>query len=271
MKNKPLVSIIVPTKNSESTISACLKSIKSQSYKNLEIIVVDNNSADKTKDIASKYTKKLVFNKGPERSAQRNFGADKAKGNYLLFIDSDMTLDKNVIKDCVKKVKADNYDAIIIPEISFGTTFWSKVKAFERSYYVNNDDIEAARFYSKKVFFENHGFNEELIAGEDWDLSDRIRKKYRIGRIDSFIKHNEGELTLFNLLKKKFYYAKNAKRYLSENQSAPISKKIPILRPVFYKDISKIFRNPILFVAMITMLLLETIIGGVGLLEINSD
>ena len=80
---KPLLSVIVPTKNSERFLERCLKSIKSQTYKNLEIIVVDNNSNDKTKEIAEKYTK-LVFNKGPERSAQRNFGVLKSKGEFVL-------------------------------------------------------------------------------------------------------------------------------------------------------------------------------------------
>ena len=74
-----LVSVIVPTKNSEQFLEKCLDSIKKQTYKRVEIIVVDNNSTDNTKKIARKFTNK-VFNKGPERSAQMNFGAKKAKG-----------------------------------------------------------------------------------------------------------------------------------------------------------------------------------------------
>jgi len=50
--NNPLVSVIITTRNSERTIDKCLSSIKQQTYKNIEIIVVDNNSADKTKEIA---------------------------------------------------------------------------------------------------------------------------------------------------------------------------------------------------------------------------
>ena len=62
-----LVSVIVPTKNSERTLAKCLDSIRNQTYKSIEIIVVDNNSIDSTKEIAKRFTKK-VYNKGPERS-----------------------------------------------------------------------------------------------------------------------------------------------------------------------------------------------------------
>src|SRR3989344_3215998 len=85
---KFLVSIVITTRNSASTIGELLKSIKVQDYSRIEIIVVDNKSSDGTGEIAAQYTKK-VFDKGPERSAQRNFGARKAKGQYLFFLDSD--------------------------------------------------------------------------------------------------------------------------------------------------------------------------------------
>ena len=77
-----LISVIITTKNSSRTIKRCLKSIKNQSYENIELIVVDNNSIDNTKEIAYKFTNK-VFNFSPERSAQRNFGSKKANGKSL--------------------------------------------------------------------------------------------------------------------------------------------------------------------------------------------
>src|ERR1035437_7792327 len=142
----PLVSVIIPTKNSSRTLEACLKSIKDQSYKNIELIVVDNNSTDDTKEIAKKYTDK-VFNYGPERSAQRNSGAKQAKGEYLLIHDSDIYFNVDSDKECVELSRAENCDAIILPEKSIGIGFWAKVKAFERSFYVGNDLIEAPRFF----------------------------------------------------------------------------------------------------------------------------
>jgi glycosyltransferase involved in cell wall biosynthesis len=76
MQKSTRVSVIVPTKNSQQYLARCLASIKKQKHNDIEIIVVDNNSSDKTKAIARKYTN-LVFNKGPERSSQRNFGVRK--------------------------------------------------------------------------------------------------------------------------------------------------------------------------------------------------
>lgn len=83
------VSVIITTKNEEKNIASCLESIKNQTYpqEKIEIIVVDNDSIDKTKEIALKYTDK-VYNFGPERSAQRNFGVRQAKGKYILYLDS---------------------------------------------------------------------------------------------------------------------------------------------------------------------------------------
>src|SRR3972149_12153043 len=114
-----LVSVIVPTKNSEKFIGECLASIKNQTYRNIEIIVVDNNSTDRTKDIAKKFTDG-VYNKGPERSAQRNFGVSRAKGECVLIIDSDMQLNKKVVEECVEKLKNNaGLAGVVIPEESF--------------------------------------------------------------------------------------------------------------------------------------------------------
>jgi glycosyltransferase involved in cell wall biosynthesis len=124
----PIVSIIVPTYNSAGTLEACLRSLKEQTYDSIEIIVVDNSSTDATKELAQQFTKK-VFNQGPERSAQRNFGVKKAEGEYVVIIDSDMELSPKVIAACVEKVKADSsFGGVIIPEESFGTGFWAQCK-----------------------------------------------------------------------------------------------------------------------------------------------
>src|SRR3989344_2303125 len=101
----PKVSIVITTKNEEGFIGKCLESLKEQTYPQdkLEIIVVDNFSTDKTIKIAKKYTDN-VFQTGPERSAQRNYGHQQAKGKYLLYLDADMVVSPKVITQCVALV-----------------------------------------------------------------------------------------------------------------------------------------------------------------------
>ena len=109
----PLVSIIIPAKKSAKTIADCLASCKDQSYLNIEIIIIDNNSDDNTKKIAGEYTDKL-FNYGPERSAQRNYGIDQSQGDYILVIDSDMILEKNVIESLNNWLRLFEYPIICV-------------------------------------------------------------------------------------------------------------------------------------------------------------
>lgn len=122
MTEKHLVSVIIPTKNSESTIGKCLESVVNQTYRNVEIIVVDGFSRDGTQKIAESNGAKVVET-GAERSEARNIGAKKSRGAFLFFVDSDMELDSSVIAECVKKAYEGN-DAVIIPEVSVGEGFW---------------------------------------------------------------------------------------------------------------------------------------------------
>lgn len=267
---EPLISVIVPTKNSEQFLERCLKSIKSQTYKNLEIIVVDNNSSDKTKEIARRYVGK-VFNKGPERSAQRNFGVLKSRGKYVMFIDSDMVLSKKVVEECVSQFKAENLKqeigGVIIPEESFGEGFWAQCKRLERSFYIGVDWIEAARFFPKNIFNESKGFDENLISGEDWDLSQRIKQKYVISRINSFIMHNEGNLSFWQLLKKKMYYGTKLRNYSSkeENRKGFKNQSSVIKRyKLFVSDPGKLFSNPVVGIGMLFMKTSEFTVLGFG-------
>lgn len=264
-----LVSVIVPTKNSSEFLEKCLKSIKNQSYQNIELIVVDNNSTDHTKEIARKYTDK-VFNKGPERSTQRNFGVRQSTGKYILIIDSDMKLSKDVVKNCVTRMSQEkDVKAIIIPEESFGKGFWAQCKKLEKSFYIGIDWIEAARFFDRRVYFRVRGYNENMISGEDWDLSQRIEELGKIRRINDLIFHDEGRISLFKTIKKKFYYAKNLNIYKSvEINKEKFKKQSSIINryKLFLSHPFKLFKNPILGLGMLFMKFCEFGAGGMGYL-----
>jgi len=207
---KPLVSIVVTTRNEEKNIANCLESIINSnialpqtsskrepagdqaSNVSYEIIVVDNNSTDKTKEIAKKYTKK-VYDKGPERSAQRNYGMiDKAKGKYVMYLDADMILSSTVIEKAIEKLENSSLKrvptqsrddqapnatlvALYIPEIVLGNSFWSQVRRFERSFY-DGTAIDCVRIIRKDIFKKVGGFDLSMTGPEDWDLDKKVRK-----------------------------------------------------------------------------------------------
>lgn len=263
---KPLVSIIVTTKNSSATLQKLLISIKRQSYKSFEIVIVDNNSSDNTFQIAKKFTNK-IFNIGPERSRQRNYAAKQSIGQYLLVLDADMELTIKVISECVSEIQKDNFAALIIPERSFGKGFWAKVKAWERELNEGESYFEAARFFKKDIFWKYKGYDEKLTGPEDWDLPKRIAKLENIGRIKSYINHNEGKASVINFAKKKYYYGLSVHRYLKKQKSSPINyQTVYFLRPAFYRNWKKLISKPRLTIGMIWMLLIETIGGGLGYL-----
>jgi glycosyltransferase involved in cell wall biosynthesis len=238
---------------------------------------VDNNSTDKTKKIVDDLRLKIkdlkisLYNKGPERSAQRNFGTLKSKGKFLLFIDSDMELSKAVVADCVRQAESHKVNkvlgGIIIPEESFGDGFWAKCKALERSFYIDVDWIEAARFFLKDIFNEFRGFDEKLIGGEDWDLSQRVKSKYESSRIDSFIKHNEGRLSLVFLLKKKMYYGTKLGGYsVKEANSKYFKSQSSIIKryKLFFSYPTKLFKDPKVGIGMLFMKTCEFVAVGAG-------
>ncbi|GAH24528.1 unnamed protein product [marine sediment metagenome] len=260
-----LVSVIIPTYNSQETIELCLNSIKRQTHSQIEIIVVDNHSRDETVEIAKRYGR--VYLKGPERCVQRNFGAREAKGKYLLFIDSDMELSPRVIDKCIKKMEKHKLGGIIIPEISIGKGYWARCKALERICYHGDDAIEAARFFTRETFFKVNGYDENLVAADDWDLSQRVKKSgFSIGRISCLIKHHEGTLSLVRTMKKKYLYGQTISRYIKKHRNE-IRKQFNPLRRAYFKNWKKLAKDPFHTLGFIVMKLCEFGAGGAGFIK----
>ena len=128
---KPIVSIIIPTFNSEDTIRGCLQSIKDQTYPNIEVIIVDRYSVDETVKIAENFKEKILL-KNSERSAARNYGAAKANGSFVLFIDSDMELTPGVVEECVAACLSRGTEAAIIQEEPVVEGFLSEFRKIEK-------------------------------------------------------------------------------------------------------------------------------------------
>lgn len=264
-----LVSIIIPTHNEGDVIARNLKAIRKQTYKNIEVIVVDDASTDNTVEIAKEFTKHVYARKRAERSVQRNFGASKASGKYLLFLDADMEMTPTVVDECVKKAEENSkIGAIAIPERPIASNYLEKVKAFERSFYSEqgDPDTDAARFFLKKAFDEVKGYDLSLTGPEDWDLPEMISKKgYEVTRIKSLINHYERVPSIFKLAHKKYYYALTAHRYFAKHKLSVVGpKSVYFLRPVFYRNWRKLVSNPVLAMGMVIVLTIEQLAGALG-------
>ena len=215
--NNPLISVIIPTYNSEKTLRSCLSSIKNQSYKNIEVIVVDNFSHDNTVILAKK-NDAFIYLLEAERAEAKNFGFLKTAGEFVLFIDSDMELTEHVVKECVDLIESDlGIAGIVIPERSIGDSYWVQVRDFERSFYTGTV-IESARFFRKKIIEEVGGFEAGLVSYEESTLPQKIENLgYDVSaRIEAKIFHLEYDFSLSRWLKKKYYYGKTSKKYKNQ-------------------------------------------------------
>lgn len=270
MRRTIVASVVVPTYQSAAVIARCLRSIRAQTFAELEIIVVDNHSSDGTKDIAESLADQ-VLTKGPERCAQRNHGVAMARGEFVIIIDSDMQLTPGVVGACVEKMRANPHvEAVIIPEESFGEGFWSQCKALERSFYVGVDWMEGARCFRKKTYEEMGGYDESFVGGEDYDLPQRIEERFgarAIDRVNELILHDEQRLSLRGTCKKKFYYAQNLDRYRQKpaNQGRFARQASPLARyELFFSKPGRLLEHPVTSAGMLVLKTAEFAAGALG-------
>lgn len=113
-----LISIIMPVYNAEKYLNRSIESIMNQTYNNIEIILVNDGSTDNSLSICSNYQKidsriKLINQENQGVSFARNKGIDESTGDYIMFIDSDDYIEKNMIEDMVAKITKDDIDLVI--------------------------------------------------------------------------------------------------------------------------------------------------------------
>jgi len=185
--NLPFVSIIVPVYNAEKTIEKCIKSLLNQIYpKNkYEIIIVDNNSNDKTIEIIKKYLVKILKKTKIQSSyAARNKGIKNAKGEILAFTDADCIADKNWLKNGIKGFANKNVGCVA------GEIKSSNPENYIEEYLADKKELSqlkisnefplpypktANAFYKKEVFDKIGLFEEKWISGGDADLAWRMQ------------------------------------------------------------------------------------------------
>ena len=264
MKDSPLVSVIIPTRNSERFLEKCLRSVRSQTYPNIEVIVVDNFSEDRTKLIAERYADSVLL-KGPERSAQVNFGAVHARGKYVYRVDSDVVVESCVVEEAIEKCEVEGFDAVCVHNTSDPSVgFWARVRKLERDCYADDELNVAARFFKRDVFERVGGFDERLVAAEDYDLHNRLLEcMFKIGFIKSKEIHIGEPASLSEIVRKHYYYGKTLKRFLGLNLEKGI-RQINPMRPAVIRNWRNFAKNPTLTIGFIVYQTVRYAAAGLG-------
>ena len=143
---QPLVSVVIPVYNVENYLDRCLESVVAQTYSNLDIILVDDGSLDKSSDICDVWSLKderisVIHKQNAGLGMARNSGIDKARGEYICFFDSDDTVDITTIEKCVTSVTENNSQVAVFGfcEVKNGLEVYKKINCKTNVY--SGDDV----------------------------------------------------------------------------------------------------------------------------------
>ncbi len=213
------ISVIIPVYNGEKTIEKCLASLLKQTKKPEEVIVVDDGSGDNTAKIVTKIKGvKLIKqnHKGP--ASARNLGAKEAKGEILLFIDSDCILDKNWVSEMIKPFEDKEIVGVqgIYETKQKGLIArfvhleiedrYDRMRKFKTIDFIGSYSAG----YRKRTFLEFKGFDESfpIASGEDPELSFKLSKAgYKMVLNEKAVVNHSHADTLRAYLKQKFWRA----------------------------------------------------------------
>lgn len=181
------ISLIIPTYNEESVISDCLNSLSKQTFKDFEIIVVDDGSTDNTLGLLSKFKLqnlelKIIHGMHEGAGSARNLGVKEASGEILVFVDADMTFDKNFLKVLVRPIIAGKTKGTFSRDeyVANWDNVWSKCwnlnegwedkKRHPKNY---PDSQKVFRAILKSTFDKVGGFTPGGY-NDDWSLSQKL-------------------------------------------------------------------------------------------------
>ena len=189
-----LVSVVIPCYNQGKYIEECIESVKNQTYKNIEIIIVNDGSTDKfTNEILKKLENhkniKVINIKNGGVANARNIGIRNSKGKYILPLDGDDKIHKKYIEMCIDAIKKEKGDIIYCICRRFGdTNKLLYLKNFSIKTMLQTNVVFCTAMFKKEDYEDTSGYNSNMKYGfEDWDfwLSMIEKKKsfYRINKV----------------------------------------------------------------------------------------
>ncbi|MDO4773789.1 MAG: glycosyltransferase [Candidatus Saccharibacteria bacterium] len=214
--DKPLVSLLVAIYNVERYLTTCLESLIHQTYDNIEIILVNDGSTDASGDIADAYAKKdprirVIHQSNSRLSATRNKGLEAARGEYVVFIDSDDFLAKDYVAYMLSLFQAT--DADFVGSANVFTTRYPHQVAHDEIYSMSGEEATAEFLYPrmllgawnkmyKRSFIEDNKlrFYPELFTGEGMRfITDAAQRAKKVGigsrKVYYYRLNNQGSAT----------------------------------------------------------------------------
>jgi glycosyltransferase involved in cell wall biosynthesis len=194
---KPLVSVMVPVYNSARTLHKCIESVVKQSYDNWEIIIVDSDSADKTREISLKWCRKFptkcrYYNISKRFQAdKRNFGVKVSRGDRIYLHDSDQYISAKVLEECVAVV-GQGYDAVAVPvEFLFPKSYQARC-IFHSIFFLSPESVDYPNFIKRDDWVRLGGLDEKISYVEDADFYERFKTAHlSMGQIDARSFHDQ--------------------------------------------------------------------------------
>ena len=254
---KELVSITIPTYNSERTLRKTLESVKAQTYKKIEIIVIDSHSKDETCEIAKKFSAKVFQYEGTLLGA-REMGVKKAKGEFVLLLDSDHILEPTATERAVKLIK--QFDILWLYERSYKPKRLLEklydadrilVQKYAKDFISPIGGVILPRFYKREILIKSFknmprkilplcvAHDHAIIYYEAYKISKKI------GMLPHALWHME-PWRWINLFKKTYRYGITTKK-LVENRAYPeIIQSKNSMRKIEWEDLGLSVKSNIL-------------------------
>lgn len=234
-------SLIIATRNRGSLLKKCLNSIKQQTIKPNEIVIIDNNSTDNTKQTILAFSNNLpikhFFEKRVGYSHAKNTGIKKSTGDLLLFTDDDCVAEKNWLKELTNCFEDKNVFLAAGEVESLETSQQTQTQKFLNK--KNNCSIKkqfsflkkgaSANLAARKQLFQKIGyFDESMPSQEDTDLFWRAQEAgFQVRLNDKAIVFHQNEKTILGFAKQIFRYGKG---------SAFLAKKHRMLEPNYFNQ-----------------------------------
>ncbi len=191
MNSTDLISVIIPTYNRAILIKRSAESVLNQTYKNLELIIVDDGSTDNTKEVVdSLKDNRIVYIKQENQGAgaARNKGIDIAKGEYIAFQDSDDVWHLDKLEKQINVLKQNNADIVFCKQITFGNLRKKILPKHFKEGFLEKRMLPIGFLLQgvcgKAQIFKHNLFNIKLQTSEDFEIMLRIHQNYSIYCID---------------------------------------------------------------------------------------